>query len=349
MPTDPAPVPIDALLAAAGIDAAAGVQVVAAARCAEADATLATIVLAGGAGDPSALLAKYPPDTPVRPLVSDGAGGAVPGSPSTAGAVAAGRGWEAPGLIALALPALDAEEVRGDLRGLVGVIRRVRDPDGGCPWDLAQDHASLRPHLLEETYEVLEALDGLARPGAGPEARDALREELGDLLMQIVLHARLAEQSGDFTLGDVAEGIRSKLVRRHPHVFGEEQAATPGEVERNWEALKAEERKAGGGRGKSALDGVPAALPALARAQRLSGRAARGGAGGNPPDVPAALSAALSEALEAAVDGGEASGAVGDLLFAIGDLMRRRGIEAEDALREACARFEQRFREGEEA
>ena len=345
MPTDPAPVPIDALLAAAGIDVAAGVQVVPAARCAEADAALATIVLAGGEGDPSALLAKYPPETPVTPLLPDGAGGVAAGKPSTAGALVEGRGWEAPGLIALALPALAAEEVRGDLRGLVGVIRRVRDPEGGCPWDLAQDHASLRPHLLEETYEVLEALDGLARPDAGPAARDALREELGDLLMQIVLHARLAEQSGDFTLGDVAEGIRSKLVRRHPHVFGEEQAATPGEVERNWEALKAEERKSGGGRGKSALDGVPATLPALARAQRLSGRAARGGAGGDPPDVPAGLSAAL----EAAADGGDGSGAVGDLLFAISDLMRRRGIEAEDALRESCARFEQRVREGEEA
>ncbi len=343
MPIDPAPVPIDALLAAAGIDAAAGVLVVPAARCAEADAALATILLAGGEGNPAALLAKYPPETPVTPLLSGGAGAVVAGEASTAAAVAEGRSWETPGLVALALPALPAEDVRGDLRGLVGVIRRVRDPDGGCPWDLAQDHASLRPHLLEETYEVLEALDGLARPGAGAAERDALREELGDLLMQIVLHARLAEQSGDFTLGDVAEGIRSKLVRRHPHVFGEEQAATPGEVERNWEAIKAEERKSGGGRGKSALDGVPAALPALARAQRLSGRAARGGAGGDPPGLPAALSAAL----ETAADGGDGSMSVGDLLFAMCDLMRRHGIEAEDALREACARFERRFRERE--
>ena len=245
--------------------------------------------------------------------------------------------------MALALPALAAEEVRGDLRGLVGVIRRVRDPDGGCPWDLAQDHQSLRPHLLEETYEVLEAIDGLARGGGGAEAWAALREELGDLLMQIVLHARLAEQGGRFTLGDVAEGIRAKLVRRHPHVFGEAAASTPAEVERNWDQLKAAETKPGGARRESALDGAPSALPALARAQQLTGRAGRRGfAWESDGDVLAKLAEELAEV--AAAPAPERAGEVGDLLFVVCDYLRRQGVEAEDALREACGKFERRFR-----
>ena len=259
------------------------------------------------------------------------------------GAVAAGRSWERPEVVALALPALAAEEVRGDLRGLVGVIHRVRDPEGGCPWDLAQDHQSLRPHLLEETYEVLEAIDGLPQGDGGTEAWAALREELGDLLMQIVLHARLAEQEGRFTLGEVAEGIRSKLVRRHPHVFGEGAASTPAEVERNWDQLKAAETKPGGARRESALDGVPSAMPALARAQKLAGRAGRRGfAWESDGDVLAKLQEELAEV--AAAPAPERAGEVGDLLFVVCDFLRRQGVEAEDALREACGKFERRFR-----
>ena len=350
MPIEPAvpgssdgPTSIDALVAAAGLDPGGGVQVVPAARCAGADASLATIVLATGPGDPSALLAKYPPETPLTPLLDDGEGGVAAGAVATVGAVAAGRSWERPEVVALALPALAAEEVRGDLRGLVGVIRRVRDPDGGCPWDLAQDHQSLRPHLLEETYEVLEAIDGLARGGGGAEAWAALREELGDLLMQIVLHARLAEQGGRFTLGEVAEGIRAKLVRRHPHVFGEGAASTPAEVERNWDRLKAAETKPGGAPRESALDGVPSALPALARAQKLAGRAGRRGfAWESDGDVLAKLAEELAEV--AAAPAPERAGEVGDLLFVVCDYLRRQGVEAEDALREACGKFERRFR-----
>ena len=297
----------------------------------------------GADGDPSALLAKYPPETPLTPLLDDGEGGVAAGAVATVGAVAAGRSWERPEVVALALPALAAEEVRGDLRGLVGVIHRVRDPEGGCPWDLAQDHQSLRPHLLEETYEVLEAIDGLARGDGGPEAWAALREELGDLLMQIVLHARLAEQGGRFTLGEVAEGIRAKLVRRHPHVFGEGAASTPAEVERNWEQLKAAETTAGGAPRESALDGVPPALPALARAQKLAGRAGRRGfAWESDADVLAKLAEELAEV--AAAPESERAGEVGDVLFVVCDYLRRHGVEAEDALRQACGKFERRFR-----
>ena len=350
MPIEPAvprlsdgPASIDALVAAAGLDPGQGVQVVPVARASQADASLATIVLATGPGDPSALLTKYPPDTPLTPLLDDGEGGIAAGAVVTVGAVAAARSWERPEVVALALPALAAEEVRGDLRGLVGVIHRVRDPEGGCPWDLAQDHQSLRPHLLEETYEVLEAIDGLARGDGGTEAWAALREELGDLLMQIVLHARLAEQGGRFTLGEVAEGIRAKLVRRHPHVFGEGAASTPAEVERNWDQLKAAETKPGGARRESALDGAPSALPALARAQQLTGRAGRRGfAWESDGDVLAKLAEELAEV--AAAPAPERAGEVGDLLFVVCDFLRRQGVEAEDALREACGKFERRFR-----
>ena len=343
------PASIDALVAAAGLDPGQGVQVVPAARASQADASLATIVLTTGPGDPSALLAKYPPETPLTPLLDDGEGGVAAGAVATVGAVAAARSWERPEVVALALPALPAEDVRGDLRGLVGVIHRVRDPEGGCPWDLAQDHQSLRPHLLEETYEVLEAIDGLpqgdglARGDGGTEAWAALREELGDLLMQIVLHARLAEQGGRFTLGEVAEGIRAKLVRRHPHVFGEDAASTPAEVERNWDQLKAAETKPGGARRESALDGVPPAMPALARAQKLAGRAGRRGfAWESDGDVLAKLAEELAEV--AAAPAPERAGEVGDVLFVVCDFLRRQGVEAEDALREACGKFERRFR-----
>ncbi len=349
MPIEP-PVPalpdvpgsIDALIAAAGLDVGQGVQVVPAARASQADASLPTIVLTGGRGDPSALLAKYPPETPLTPLLDDGEGGVAAGPAATVGVVV-GRWGRRPEVVALALPALPAEEVRGDLRGLVGVIHRLRDPQGGCPWDLAQDHGSLRPHLLEETYEVLEAIDGLPRGDGGAEAWAALREELGDLLMQIVLHARLAEQGGRFTLGEVAEGIRAKLVRRHPHVFGEGAASTPAEVERNWDQLKAAETKPGGARRESALDGVPPALPALARAQKLAGRAGRRGfAWESDGDVLAKLAEELAEV--AAAPAPERAGEVGDVLFVVCDYLRRQGVEAEDALREACGKFERRFR-----
>ena len=194
--------------------------------------------------------------------------------------------------------------------GLRGVIDRLRDPVDGCPWDNAQTHRSLRPHLLEETYEVLEAI-GDGDPGH-------LCEELGDLLMQVVLHAKLAEQDGEFTLDDVAEGIRAKLVRRHPHVFGDASAESAQWVEGAWERLKARERP----NRESVLDGVPQSLPALARAQSLLGRAQRNGFARS-----CSGSADLGErALDLVLDAREA------------------GVNLEDAVRDALEAFERRVR-----
>ncbi len=211
---------------------------------------------------------------------------------------------------ALILDPIDLFELRNAPEGVRGVIDRLRDPDDGCPWDNAQTHLSLRPHLLEETYEVLEAIAG------GDPAH--LCEELGDLLMQVVLHAKLAEQDGHFSLDDVAEGIRAKLVRRHPHVFGDASADSAAWVEGAWERLKARERP----NRESVLDGVPKTLPALARAQSLLGRAERNGfarqAGGS--DDPGER--ALDLVLEA----------------------RAAGIQLEDAVRDALDRFERGVR-----
>ena len=215
---------------------------------------------------------------------------------------------------ALALDPIELCDIRYASDGVRGVIDRLRDPLDGCPWDNAQTHESLRPHLLEETYEVLEAI-------AGGDTTE-LCEELGDLLMQVVLHAKLAEQAGAFTLDDVSEGIRAKLVRRHPHVFAEAEAETPQLVEGAWERLKATERPAGA----SVLDGVPRTLPALARAQSILGRAARNGY--------------ERESV--------ASGAIGEQLLNLIQEARARDVSAEDALRDALAEFERDVR-GREA
>ncbi|HEX9244560.1 MAG TPA: MazG family protein, partial [bacterium] len=169
---------------------------------------------------------------------------------------------------------------------LVAIMARLRGP-GGCPWDREQTHASLRPYLLEETYETLEAID--------TGAPDSLRLELGDLLLQVVFHAQLAGEAGTFTIDDVIAGLVEKLIRRHPHVFGNQQVSGSGDVLANWETIKERERAEGlhgleeratSAAGSSALDGLPRALPALALAQRLQMRAA--GAGFTWPDLGAA-------------------------------------------------------------
>ena len=197
-------------------------------------------------------------------------------------------------------------DVRDAPDGVRGVMDRLRDPIDGCPWDNAQTHQSLRPHLLEETYEVLEAI------AEGDSAE--LCEELGDLMMQVVLHAKLAEQAGEFTLDDVAEGIRAKLVRRHPHVFGDGSVNTPKLVEGAWEQLKARERP----HRKSVLDGVPMTLPALARAQSILGRAERNG-----------FAREVAESTE-----------LGERLLDLVQVAREQGVSAEDRLRDALAAFE---------
>ena len=217
--------------------------------------------------------------------------------------------------------------------GLRAIMARLLGP-GGCPWDREQTHESLRPHLIEEAYEAAEAID------RGDAA--ALREELGDLLMQVHFHAALAEAAGAFALEDVIASAADKLVRRHPHVFGDDDAGGPDEIWARWDAIKAAERAAAGGDGANAspFASLPAALPALQRAQSVQGRAARAGLGAAPDGEEAAL-AAVSEAASAlgGAPEGERGERLGALLWAAAAWARAAGLDAESALRERTARF----------
>jgi len=223
------------------------------------------------------------------------------------------------------------------LQRLVAIMARLRGPDG-CPWDREQTLKSLSPYLLEETYELLEAID------AGDPV--AHREELGDVLLQVVFQARIREEEGAFDLGDVAQGIADKMERRHPHVFGDEKAETAEEVVRSWEALKDAEKS----ERASVMDGVPDALPALARSQKLQLRAARVGFDWTQlEDVLHKLEEELEE-LHHARNLGDAEAMeaeLGDLLFSVVNLGRHLNVSAEDALRGSARRFERRFREVE--
>jgi tetrapyrrole methylase family protein/MazG family protein len=212
------------------------------------------------------------------------------------------------------------------------VVARLRAP-GGCPWDREQTHRSLRPYLLEETYEVLDALD---RQDVG-----ALKEELGDLLLQILLHAQIAIEHGEFRMADVISHVVTKLERRHPHVFGQLDVSGSDEVLVNWEHIKHQEKQCQPDRG--ALDGVPASMPALARAGSLQRRVARLGI--DWPHVEGAWSKAEEEwqELRQAATADEQQWEMGDLLFALVSLARWLDVDAECALREAMERFEGRF------
>jgi MazG family protein len=226
------------------------------------------------------------------------------------------------------------------------ISARLRQPDG-CPWDREQTHTTLRKHLLEEAYEVYDALEA----GATPE----LAGELGDLWLQIVLHAQLAAEAGVFDLADVQAAIASKIVRRHPHVFGDAVARTASDVNRQWERIKADERAVlagaeGGSEGgagasspASALDGISPSMPALAASQEMQDRAAN--LGYDWPTVDGVLDKVLEEAdeLRRAASDAERAEEFGDLLFVLVNLARRRGIEAEAAVRVANAKFRRRF------
>ncbi len=214
------------------------------------------------------------------------------------------------------------------------IIAHLRAPDG-CPWDREQTHLSLRPYLLEETYETLGALDA--------EDSDALQEELGDLLIQIVLHAQIAAEKGEFKMADVLRQVHEKLVRRHPHVFAGLEVADSREVKHNWEQLKAAERNAKGAGAPSVLLGVPAALPALAQAAAYQRRVVR--VGFDWPDIRGVLGKVREEIteLEDAKETAAQAAEIGDLLFAVVNLARWHDIDAETALREANERFRQRF------
>lgn len=216
------------------------------------------------------------------------------------------------------------------------IIARLRARDG-CPWDRAQTHASLKPYLIEEAYEVLQALD--------EENSGKLCEELGDLLLQIMLHAQMSAESKDFTIHDVIKGISTKLIRRHPHVFGESRAANAGEVEVKWEELKQNERQ----KDDSLLSGVPRGMPALSYSHSIQRRAA--GIGFDWREFEGILEKLTEEVreLQKAESQQEKVHEFGDVLFILVNAARWQGVDLEEALRLANERFCRRFRYMEEA
>ena len=231
-----------------------------------------------------------------------------------------------------------------DIGRLIEIMAALRTPKSGCPWDLEQNFATIAPYTLEEAYEVADAI-------ARNDLAD-LKDELGDLLLQVVFHARMAQEQGAFDFSDVVEAITEKLIRRHPHVFGERRASNPEAVKGLWEQIKAlekEQKRAKAGRSKpseeGALAGVPIALPALTRALKLQAKAGKVGFDWN--DVRAVLRKIREEAdeIEAALeaDEGEAAAEVGDLLFAAVNLARHLHADPEALLRQTNQKFERRF------
>jgi len=360
---------LDALVAEAGdrwgLDLAAGLQVVAAERLIatpiEASRPLLIVPLGlpvesaaplpgrhGPSGrDPIDVLRRlYPAGATVARLGADGA--------TTTIATLTPDDLAGP----LYVPPIPAEEASAGPWSMPFISNRLRQPDG-CPWDREQTHASLRKHLLEETYEVYDALEAGATP--------ALAEELGDLLLQVVLHAQLAAEEGVFDLADVQAALARKIVRRHPHVFGDAVARTSGDVNRQWERIKADERLAAadaaaadaaaaddaegdGAAGgsprtiRSALDGISPSLPALAASQEMQERAAA--LGYDWPNIDGVLDKVAEELgeLADAGDARERDEEFGDLLLVVVNVARKLGIESEAALRAANEKFRSRFR-----
>ena len=230
-----------------------------------------------------------------------------------------------------------------EIERLIDIVATLRGPDG-CPWDRAQTLESLKPHLIEEAYELLDV-------AAGPDA-DRHCDELGDVLLQILLHCQIREEQGAFALADVARNLADKLVRRHPHVFGEARADSPDEVVQHWERVKAAERAAAASDTASAtppsvLDGVPRHLPALMKAQRTQGRAARSGFDWDrTEDVLDKVVEEIAEVREAIVreDPDAVREEIGDLLFSVVNLARFQKTHAEAALDAAVEKFVRRFR-----
>lgn len=222
---------------------------------------------------------------------------------------------------------------------LIAIMAQLRDPEHGCPWDREQNFATIAPYTIEEAYEVADAIER--------HDMSALRDELGDLLLQVVFHARMAEEAGLFGFDDVAQAIGEKMVRRHPHVFGDADIASVAAQNEAWEAHKAAERAEKGEAG-SVLDGVALALPALLRAAKVSRRAAR--IGFDWPDAASVIDkieeeiAELETEIDAGADHSMVEEELGDLLFAAANLGRKLNVEPETALRRATAKFERRFR-----
>lgn len=233
-----------------------------------------------------------------------------------------------------------------DIAGLVAIMAALRDPESGCPWDIEQTFATIAPYTVEEAYEVAEAI------GSGD--REDLREELGDLLLQVVFHARMAEEEGAFDLGGVVEAVTRKMIRRHPHVFGERRTWTPAEVKASWSRIKAEEKAERATRrgepmtdtGQSTLAGVPRGLPPGQRAVRLQDKAAK--VGFDWPSVGEVMDKAAEElgelgAAVAAKDKAHVEEELGDLLFVLANVARWHGLDPDMAMARANAKFERRF------
>ncbi len=224
-----------------------------------------------------------------------------------------------------------------DIARLIEIMAALRTPGTGCPWDLEQDFATIAPYTLEEAYEVADAI-------ARGDMAD-LREELGDLLLQIVFHARMAQEQGAFDFGDVVLAITEKLLRRHPHVFGDARGLSSEGVKQLWDRIKGEE-KAGKGESAGALAGVPAGLPALTRALKLQQKAGKVGFDWNDPMAVLAKIREEADEIEDAIRSGErrdAAAETGDLLFAVVNLARHLDADPEGVLRATNQKFERRF------
>ncbi len=225
------------------------------------------------------------------------------------------------------------------MKKLLEIMAQLRDPDSGCPWDVEQDFRSIAPYTIEEAYEVADAIDR--------EDLDDLRDELGDLLLQVVFHSQLASEAGAFGFDDVVAGISDKMVRRHPHVFGAAVFASPDERRRAWDTEKANERRTRQDRDSSVLAGIGHGMPALSRAAKLGRRASS--AGFDWPDISGVLDKLIEEAEELAQarragDRADMEDEFGDLMFSMVNLARHLQIDAEESLRQANRKFEQRFR-----
>ncbi|MDP2410527.1 MAG: nucleoside triphosphate pyrophosphohydrolase [Pseudolabrys sp.] len=226
-----------------------------------------------------------------------------------------------------------------DIARLIEIMAALRTPGSGCPWDLEQNFATIAPYTIEEAYEVADAIE------RGDLAD--LRDELGDLLLQVVFHARMAEEQGAFDFGGVVDAVTTKMIRRHPHVFADADGKTAESVKGLWESIKAEERAARGAAAPTgALAGVPVALPALTRALKLQDKAGRVGFDWNDPRAVLAKIREEADEIEAELDRRDAAKAgseVGDLLFAVVNLARHLGADPEGVLRATNAKFERRF------
>jgi ATP diphosphatase len=249
---------------------------------------------------------------------------------------------------------LDRQPVKpsSDIARLIEIMAALRTPGSGCPWDLEQNFATIAPYTIEEAYEVADAISR--------GDRDDLKDELGDLLLQVVFHARMAQEQGAFAFPDVVQAITEKLIRRHPHVFGDKRGLDTGEVNVQWDAIKAQERAAKAAKANAApaprrdgaLSGVPAGLPALTRALKLQQKAGKVGFDWNDPKAVLAKIREETQEIEAELESGkrdEIKAEIGDLMFAVVNLARHLDVDTEAALRTTNLKFERRFASIEDA